>query len=84
MTAAGPAVAVAVNVTDCGIVVIPTTVAVIVCEPAVVPSVQSVAAAPATFVAFEVGATEPLPLAGAQLIVTPASAAPLEFFTDTI
>src|SRR5439155_1057279 len=63
-----PAVPVAVNVTGD-----PAPVAWTVCVPAWGPNVQVVAAMPLALVVDVVGVTDPLPLAGVQVTVTPAT-----------
>src|SRR5204863_5253298 len=66
--AAAPAVAVALKVTGD-----PAPVACTVCVPAVVPSVQVVVAMPLPLLVDVVGLTEPLPVAGVHVTVTPAT-----------
>src|SRR5436309_11613194 len=73
--AAGPAVAVAVNVTGLPVMPLPAAVAVNVLGPAVVPRVHEVRAAIplAPVVTGVVGLTLPLPAAGANVTATPAT-----------
>src|SRR5947199_10206836 len=73
--AAGPAVAVAVNVTGFPGMPLPAAVAVSVFGPAVVPRVHDVRAAlpPAPAVTGVAGLTLPLPAAGANVTATPAT-----------
>src|SRR5437588_9389 len=65
---AAPAVAVALKVTGD-----PAPVACTVCVPAAVPSVQVVAAMPLPSLVDVVGLTDPLPVAGVHVTVTPAT-----------
>ena len=61
----------------------PAAVACVVCVPARVPSVHVVVAIPFVFVVEVVGLTDPLPLAGVQVTVTPATGLPNRSATRT-
>jgi hypothetical protein len=54
----------------------PAAAAWVVCVPARVPSVHVVVAIPFVFVVEVVGLTDPLPLAGVHVTVTPATGLP--------
>ncbi len=73
-------VAVADTVSGCT----PMAVAVIVCVPAVGPSVHVVVARPEAFVAAVAGVTEPPPLATAKVILAPVTALPVPSVRATV
>jgi hypothetical protein len=79
--AAAPGVAVAVNVT--GDPVAPLNVALAVCEPETVPSVQALAATPFASVTADVGFREAPAVPVDQVTVEPAAAVPPSV-TDTL